>query len=194
MATLLGGWVVSEINNLLVVNRIYHWIQSKFDWIYVSNTIPWYSQILNTSFNVCYVIAGCPAPVWSIASSGGHGTSSTSQFQSHRFCTGKWCQTFGLWPYSEPYDCLLIICAISEEKIRFLYQWVAHGKYIHFTFSYFVHFSQFVPQFSLFWPKSCGQMAFQYLFYLMIWFQINLTGSINSHPLWMYNHLPFKVK
>jgi len=27
MSTLLGGWVVSGINNLLVVNRIYHWIQ-----------------------------------------------------------------------------------------------------------------------------------------------------------------------
>jgi len=23
---------------------------------------------------------------------------------------------------------------------------MAHGKYIHFTFDYFVHFSQFVPQ------------------------------------------------
>lgn len=194
MATFLGGWVVFGINNLLVVNRIYHWIQSTFDWIYVPNAIPWYPQILNTSLYVCYVIAGCPAPVWSAASCGGHGTSSTSQFQSHRFYTGKWCQTFGLWPYSKPYDCLLIICTIIEEKIRFVCQWMAHWKYIHFTFGYFVHFSEFVPHLSQFWPKPFGQMAFQYLFCLMIWFQINLTGSINSHPLWLYKQLPFKVK
>ena len=144
MTTLLGGWVIFGINNWLVVNRLHHWIQSTFDCIYVPNTIPWYPQILNTSFYICYVIAGCPASVWSVASSGGHGTSSAAQVQSRRFYTGKWCQTFGLWPYSEPYDCLLIICTISEEKIRLASQWMAHRKCIHFILGYFVHFSQFV--------------------------------------------------
>jgi hypothetical protein len=169
MVTLLGEWVVSGINNLLILNRIYHWIQSTINWMYIPNAIPWYPQILNTFFYIFDVIAGCPAPSWWVASSGGHGTSSTSQVQSHRFYIGKWCQTSCLWPHSEPYDRLLIIGIISEGKIGFGCQWMTHGKCIQLILSYFVHFSQFVPQFGLFWTQLFGQITFQYMFCLIIY-------------------------